>query len=100
MALASHPIHRPVVIMSSYWTPPATDDLCEGVVIRHTSHAEAAYISTCQAQGRNGVMPSACVWMVPATNPEDPDYERAPSLERHARISASAYWLGQVPREC
>lgn len=68
MPLPSHPIHKLPVVMVSYWTPPMGDDnTCEGVFIRHTSHAEACYIGTCQAQGRNGVMPSACVWMVPPT---------------------------------
>jgi hypothetical protein len=38
-----------------------------GFHIRHAVPDDAAYLSDCQTDGRNGPMPSACVWMVPGT---------------------------------
>lgn len=82
------------VILVTYWPDHVEGSIfgeC-GVIIRHTSHADVGYLADIQKN-----RPSASVWMVPATDPEDPDYERAPALERPARISGAAYWLGQVP---
>lgn len=90
------------VIMVSYWPTSDLEDnrFKKGVLIRHTSHADAAVVAHYQTDPR-AAGPSACVFMVPATNPEDPDYERSPALERaRDRVSSAAYWLGQVPREC
>lgn len=53
---------RPVA-MISYWPTPG----CDGSIIRHTSHADAAYLASAQISGRNGNMPSASVWLVPGT---------------------------------
>lgn len=84
------------VILVSYWPAPEGSHSIANF-IRHTSHAEAAQIADYQDDPR-AAGPSACVWMVPATNPEDPEYERSPALERPARIRGAAYWLGEVPK--
>jgi hypothetical protein len=84
------------VILVSYWPPAVVEPMSEGAFVRFTSHEPAADLARQQGDRRVSG-PSASVWMVPATNPEDPDYERSPALERHARISGSQFWLGQVP---